>query len=167
MARTPGTWTAEQARANASKGGQARWYRERCRQADRAIASAQSAAHAVETPDPLPSVPFTLELADGVRAHARSILSILAEELQTRRNGKRRSIDGAQVDRLASALERLAELERKLDNRPLPGSRRPGRDDGKPPPPPPRPPVAPLLPARPSSNIDEQEEPSIQYGPPD
>lgn len=36
--------------------------------------------------------------------------------------------DPQRLDRLAAALERLTELERKLDNRPLPGSRRPGKE---------------------------------------
>lgn len=39
--------------------------------------------------------------------------------------------DPQKLDRLAAALERLTELERKLDNRPLPGSRRPGREPSK------------------------------------
>lgn len=37
--------------------------------------------------------------------------------------------DPAKLDRLASALERLAEMERVLDNRPGPGNRRPPRED--------------------------------------
>lgn len=39
--------------------------------------------------------------------------------------------DPQKLDRLAAALERLSDLERTLDNRPLPGSRRPGREPSK------------------------------------
>jgi hypothetical protein len=40
--------------------------------------------------------------------------------------------DGQRLNWLAQAQERLAEQERILDNRPLPGSRRPGKADARP-----------------------------------
>ena len=40
--------------------------------------------------------------------------------------------DGQRLNWLAQAQERLAEQERVLDNRPLPGSRRPGKADARP-----------------------------------
>jgi len=58
-----------------------------------------------------------------VRAEVRGTLLLLRAERERRRP------DASQLDRFASALERLAELERVLSGRPLPGSRRPPRED--------------------------------------
>jgi hypothetical protein len=52
-----------------------------------------------------------------VRAMLDKLDSMLSEET-----------DPQKIDRLASAQMRLAEQERILDNRPLPGSRRPGKE---------------------------------------
>lgn len=110
--RTAGTWTAEQAHEMALRSVAAR----KLRKSRRPLPGAQ--------PPPLePLIDFPAELQASVRARVRDILAGLADETAKAR------IDGAQVDRLCSALERLADLERILDGRPLPGSRRPPRED--------------------------------------
>jgi len=94
-----------------------------------------------------------------VRARVRDLLSHLETLLS------RKAPDFSQVDRLASALERLADLERVLAGRPLPGSRRPGRDDAQPAPLVTRRKVAPVLPTDTGAELhpgdDEQEEPPL------
>jgi hypothetical protein len=45
---------------------------------------------------------------------------------------KEAAVDGQLLNWLCAAQERLAEQERVLDNRPLPGSRRPSKDDARP-----------------------------------
>lgn len=93
-------------------------------------------------PAPMPEDPsFPSELKARVRAQTLETLSRLEEE-----NARGKNVDGAKLDRLASALERLAELERVLDGRPGPGNRRPPRED----PPAPRPTAAPRPPAIPT-----------------
>lgn len=151
------TWTPEQARQNARKGAQIRWARVRAR----ANALANASGNGTPCPDGVAATTFTTELLAGVRAQARSVLVVLEQELT-----RARGIDGGQVDRLASALERLADLERVLDNRPLPGSRRPGRDEARRPPPPARP-VQPILPQplQPIGADEDTEDPPIVYAP--
>src|SRR5262245_61688509 len=111
-------WSPEQARKFGRLGAQARWSRPRRKPAAPAI-----------QPEPIAADAFRTSVLARVRARIESLLDLLEE--QTNKSKP----DGAQVDRLASALERLAELERVLDGRPLPGSRRPGRDNGRPAPP--------------------------------
>jgi hypothetical protein len=48
------------------------------------------------------------------------------------RETRKQQPDGQRLTWLAAAQERLAEQERVLDGRPLPGSRRPKKDDGPP-----------------------------------
>jgi hypothetical protein len=111
-----------------------------------------------------PPASFLLTVQDRVRAHVHSILAILDRELATSGpKGGHRPIDGTQVDRLASALERLLDLERVLDGRPLPGSRRP-RDPEPPRRPPPRPPVAPILSTPQHREQDDIEDGLPRYG---
>ena len=95
---------------------------ERSRQARKLRAVARPLEQA-QPAGPEPALDFTAELQAAVRARVRDILAGLQRETTKQR------LDGAQLDRLASALERLADLERVLDGRPLPGSRRPPRED--------------------------------------
>jgi len=92
-------------------------------------------------PAPLPAPastgpdPFTAGLLVEVRAHVTRLAARLEEELD------RPKIDGQQVNWIVSAPERVADLERVLAGRPLPGSQRLG--SGRPAPIP-RPIVEPL-----------------------
>lgn len=58
-------------------------------------------------------------------------LSRVREQIENVSDMLDKERDPQKLDRLAATLERLSDLERCLDNRPLPGSRRPGRE-GKP-----------------------------------
>lgn len=112
MARNPHTWTAEQAHAMALKSAESR--RERAKL--RALAPAAS----IPPNSPTLSGPdFAGVTLLRVRAQIDRLLTRLAEHLD------RKSIDGQQVRYLSGALSDLAELERVLAGRPLPGSRRP------------------------------------------
>jgi len=97
---------------------------------------------------------FTAQLKARTRAQTLETLSRLEEE-----NAKGEQVDGAKLDRLASALERLAELERILDGRPGPGNRRPPREDAPSVRPAPRSLPVPRLPTPPAPAADEAIEP--------
>lgn len=60
---------------------------------------------------------------EKVKARARAQVLVLLTRIEE--ESAKPKIDGGTLDRLASALERLAELERVLDGRPSPGTRRP------------------------------------------
>jgi hypothetical protein len=112
MSRSAGTWTREQAALMTLRSAQARKER--------------AAAKLLEPPKPQP-VP-ELEPArdyEARRLHrTRAQLEILASLID--REMARRHPDPAKLDKFASALERLEEVERKMAGRPLPGSLKPG-----------------------------------------
>lgn len=112
-------WSPEQAREMAKKGANIRWARERARKIvlhSSAIPGSNGSAGQQETG-------FLPLLHSRVRTQIYGVLDLIDAE------AAKRSCDGQRLDRLAAALERLAEIERVLDGRPLPGSRRPERDD--------------------------------------
>jgi hypothetical protein len=65
------------------------------------------------------STPYVVGRLARVRERIDRVDGLLAE-----------AVDPLDLDRLARALSTLAELERVLDGRPLPGSRRPGKERG-------------------------------------
>jgi hypothetical protein len=77
--------------------------------------------------EPLPRQP---NFGEVLLAHTRARVTELFNHLALLTASTK--VDFSQVDRLASAIERLAELERRLDGRPLPGSRRPPAADASP-----------------------------------
>jgi hypothetical protein len=85
-------------------------------------------------PKPQPAPDYQASRLSRTRAQIELLNTLLEREATKTRP------DAGQLDRLASALERLSELERILDGRPMPGTMRPG---SAPPPraagPPPRP----------------------------
>lgn len=101
---------------------------------------------------PEPSCDFGSLLLANTRAHCHNLNQVLATELCRRRP------DATKLDRLASALERLAELERRLAGRPMPGSLRPSAPAT--PPPAPRPPAIPSGPSRPATEPPANEQPA-------
>ena len=122
------------------------------RQAKRQEPAPLIAAQGIEQERP----DFPTEVQAALRARIRDFL----EHLERLANLQRP--DFAQVDRLASALERLTELERVLDGRPLPGTRRPPRDEGAAPSPA-RPRGLPPPAARPADELpssDDDDEPA-------
>ena len=122
MARSRSTWSPEQAREMAARARLKRAHNRADRLAlkDPVVAAAAGSAS------------FNDDLLQSTRARIRKLGGSIDVELL------RSKVDGATIDRLASALERLAELERRLDGRPLPGTRRPSDK----PAPPARPPAA-------------------------
>ncbi len=66
-------------------------------------------------------------------ARVRAQLDMVDKAFET--EATKATPDGQRLNWLAQAQERLAEQERVLDNRPLPGSRRPGKADVRPMPP--------------------------------
>ena len=77
----------------------------------------QELRDAAKPPPPNPNDPFTLRRLARVRGQLDKLDGMIEHEL-----------DPQKLDRLASAQMRLAEQERILDGRPLPGSRRPAQD---------------------------------------
>lgn len=75
-------------------------------------------------PDITPSDDYTVRIKSRVRKQWETVADTLDAELA------KRSPEPQAVDRLCAALERLAEVERVLDGRPLPGSRRPAAERG-------------------------------------
>ena len=75
----------------------------------------------------LPALAHELSFPDRVKARLRVQIEFLLSRIDEEASKPR--ADGARVDRLASALERILEAERVADGRPLPGSRRPPRED--------------------------------------
>lgn len=105
-------WSPAQARQFAHAGAHARWHSPRRPPASSAILALNAEPAA-----------FPDTLLARVRAQVSGLCTLIDEETVKRKP------DAQRLDRLAAALERLAELERRLDGRPLPGSRRPARDD--------------------------------------
>lgn len=154
----------------ARRGNLARWSRP---QKPRVIAQAPKPSVKQSPLSPQAEHPFIRR----VRAQVDGLLNHIDAELD------KRKADGQRLNWLASALERLAELERILDGRPLPGSRRPPPlETTKPAPRPPampQPAVASPLPKleasaprkavvddpQPESSPDGNEPEGIDYGP--
>ena len=145
MARARSTWTPEQARHWAAVGRATRIERRKLAR----LASSQA-----ETVATSPTWEHTL-LA-RVRAQAARMLDLMDLEACKQRP------DGQRLNWLASALERLAELDRVLSGRPLPGSRRPAPEQRADPRGAIRPPVEPRAPAVPAppANGNEEEPPA-------
>ena len=143
MPRSSTTWSRQQAVDAGNRGRQTQIRRAKDRPPKPA-----------ELPPGLRLPNFTDVLADHVRARCWQVDELIGLEV-TKANP-----DAAQVDRLASAIERLAEVERRLAGRPLPGSRRPGPEQ------PPAPPkaVAPLLPSAPKASEHESDPTAGNYG---
>jgi hypothetical protein len=80
----------------------------------RLAAFARHTAQPSPAPDPQHKDPFTTDQRDTVRAQMKRLNGLMKEEA-----------DPQKLDRLASAYAKLAEQERILDGRPLPGSHRP------------------------------------------
>ena len=151
-------WTPEQARAYSAIGSAAATAARKRRAESRAeslrtVPSAERVA---------PEEDYSGLLLIRTRAHVSNLNYVLSHELT------RPSPDPTKIDRLASAWERLAEVERRLAGRPLPGSRRPPREEPirqlttRPrglPPPPARPAQEPPPSPAPSTIDDEPDEP--------
>lgn len=104
------------------------------------LKAAQTSLALADDPPLEPAAPYPERLKTRVRLQVELVCCQLDKE------ACKPCCDGAKLDRLASALERLAELERVLDGRPGPGNRRPPRED----PPAARPAAAPRPPAIPT-----------------
>ena len=154
MARARSTWTPEQARAMAVKALAAKRLRAEARR-----------AAAVGLPIIPTAPPWEHTLTARTRAQVAGLLDLLDRE---RLKG---NPDGQRLNWLASALERLAELDRVLSGRPLPGSRRPAPEQRADPRGPVRPPVEPRAPALPTpadnGAEEEQPKPGLLSEPPD
>lgn len=125
----------EPAQVQASPAPRAPWLftSERAAQLNRERAAARKAARANGTfvPPPRPVVlpdanqsPWVKERITRIRGQLRALDISLDAAVEA---GNARDIE-----RIVSAISRLAEIERKLDNRPDPGQRRPGRDKARP-----------------------------------
>lgn len=73
-------------------------------------------------PKPAEDDPFVIRTIARVRKQINKIELRLSEVLEAE------ELDASGVDRLCSAISRLADLERTLSGRPLPGSRKPAPD---------------------------------------
>lgn len=138
MAKTRATWTPEQARAWQRKATLANQLAAKARQ-ERKRLEARAILNRPATAAGLVSGPDFANLTLArVRALVDRLLSRLAEQTDRKR------IDGLRVNQLAQALDRLAEVERRLAGRPMPGSLKPTADRSRPAPPPvPRPSLPP------------------------
>jgi hypothetical protein len=100
----------------AKKGAAIRWSRERERKAAQALTNASLSL----APDASADLDFQSRTLLRVRAQISMVQDQIDAELA------KRNVSGQQVDRLAASFEKLTEIERVMDGRPLPGSRRPG-----------------------------------------
>lgn len=105
-------WTPEQAREMAKRGN---------------AAKAALRAAARERAANLPALAQDLSFPDRTKARLRAQVELLLTRIDE--EAVKTNADGARLDRLASAVERVLELERILDGRPGPGNRRPPRED--------------------------------------
>ena len=76
-------------------------------------------------PDDASASPWVRERITRTRGQLRALDVALARALEA-------GNDSRAIERIVSSISRLAEVERKLDNRPDPGMRRPGRDKARP-----------------------------------
>ena len=100
-------FTSENARELGQRGAKERWAKAKAREAEEQEAARVS--RIVATPDG-----FTGQIITRTREHIVRLSDMIAAER-----------DAMKLDRLASALSRLSELERVLSGRPLPGSFKP------------------------------------------
>ena len=75
----------------------------------------------------LPALAQDLTYSERLKARLRAQIELLLSRIDE--EATKPKADGSRVDRLASALERLIEAERKADNRPLPGTLKPRSPD--------------------------------------
>lgn len=118
MARSSATWTPEQARAMAVASRSARIERARLK----ALLPAQVPLEPAKSPPP----DFASLSLARVRAHVHNMHQVISCELT------RVKPDAQRLNWLAAALERLAELERRLAGRPMPGTLKPRAQDARP-----------------------------------
>lgn len=140
MARSRGTWTREKALEMARKGNLIRWSRPRPEPVPPATA-------ALESPAQSPAPGFADLSLSRTRAHIHNLHQVLSVELCRNRP------DAQQVNWLCKSLAELAELERRLAGRPMPGSLRPSAPA---PQPAARPPAIPSGPSRPPAPPDTE-----------
>lgn len=76
-------------------------------------------------PDDASTSPWVKERITRTRGQLRALDVALAKALEA-------GNDSRAIERIVNAISRLAEIERKLDNRPDPGMRRPGREKSRP-----------------------------------
>ena len=119
-------FNAETARAAAILGHAARRARKARNEAARQIA----AALIIEAPPVIPEAPPAFDYVGRRLARVRAQLDKLDELIAGEMTSARP--DPARLDRYASAQARLATQEQQLAGRPLPGSRRPGKDRSRP-----------------------------------
>jgi hypothetical protein len=112
MSRSSATWTPEKAREMAVKGLETRRRNALLRQFQPKI----DALASLSTPDDV----YSSSLLARVRAQVTGLLDHIDRETRKCRP------NGQKINWLASALERIAELERRLAGRPMPGTMRPG-----------------------------------------
>lgn len=129
----------------ARKGNLIRWSRPRPEPVPPATA-------ALESPAPSPAPGFADLSLSRTRAHIHNLHQVLSVELCRNRP------DAQQVNWLCKSLAELAELERRLAGRPMPGSLRPSAPAT--PPPAPRPPAIPSGPSRPAIEPPANEQPA-------
>ena len=127
MALDMPAWSPDEARAMAVRGNLAKAARRQ-----------KARDEAANLPALASSLTFSQECLALTRARIKETFTRLGEESGSPK------CDGQRLNWLASALERLAELERILDGRPLPGSRRPAPEPSPSARPAPRPPAAPI-----------------------
>ena len=94
------------------------------RRAARAAGKLPPKSYPVPTPDPTQSA-WVKERITRTRGQLRALDVALSKALEA-------GNDSRAIERIVSAISRLAEIERKLDNRPDPGMRRPGREKARP-----------------------------------
>jgi hypothetical protein len=92
--------------------------------------AARKAAAAERTPSPA-TIPLTPGAPPGTDPYVTERLSRVRGQLDRLDGLMATEKDPQRIDRLASAQYRLAEQERILSGRPLPGSRRPGREPAR------------------------------------
>lgn len=119
-------WSAEQAREMARKGAASRWARERARKAALNQLSGNGQMPGVVAHDS----GFVARRLNRVRAQLDLLDTAVETELA------KSNPDGQKLNWLAATSERLSNIERTLDGRPLPGSRRPAPESSRPAPPP-------------------------------
>lgn len=129
MAKAP-NFTPELAREYGIKGGIIRRAKAQARR--EALAEAEQARLNSPIPSPASATEYrqlvNLQQADGYNIHRIASVRAQIERLD---GLMLKTTDAHKLDRLASALAKLSELERVLDGRPLPGSHRPTKAPSK------------------------------------
>jgi len=122
--RSPTVWTPDQARLAAKKSAQSR----KALAVQRRRAIKQAANNPFQTvpaqpPAEQPQAPTIDRFASDRLARVRKQLIKLDSMLSHACDDP--DLDASHIDKFASAIARLSEIERQLADRPLPGSRRP------------------------------------------